>query len=81
MGLLSGETNNSKLVVRNIMEEFAFKKLTSSCSLGQEFHRNHYRKGVKGDWKNYFEEIHKDFFKDRYGELLIKLGYEKDYNW
>ncbi len=39
------------------------------------------RKGIIGDWKNYFNDNHKKKFKEIAGDLLIELGYEKDYNW
>ena len=39
------------------------------------------RKGVVGDWKNYFNEDHKNYFKKIAGGLLISLRYEKDLNW
>ena len=32
-------------------------------------------------WKQYFTNEHKDLFKQYAGNLLIKLGYEKDLNW
>ncbi len=41
----------------------------------------HLRKGVTGDWKNYFSDKHKKIFKEIAGDLLIELGYEKDNNW
>lgn len=40
-----------------------------------------FRKGSVGDWKKEFTENHKLLFKQVAGDLLIKLGYEKDYNW
>lgn len=39
------------------------------------------RKGIIGDWKNYFTDAHKKKFKAIAGDLLIELGYEKDLNW
>ena len=48
---------------------------------GEEDVKDHYRKGVSGDWVNHFEAEHVDYFKQRHGELLIKLGYEQDDNW
>jgi len=48
---------------------------------GQEDVKNHYRKGVAGDWGNHFNQEHRRFFKDNYNDLLIKLGYEKSSNW
>jgi len=41
----------------------------------------HYRKGQAGDWKNYFNEKHIHYFKEKYNPLLIKLGYEKSPDW
>lgn len=40
-----------------------------------------FRKGVIGDWKNHFTEEHKRLFKETAGEALIKMGYEKGYDW
>ena len=41
-----------------------------------------FRKGQSGDWRNHFMDAHKRAFKETgAGELLIKLGYEKDANW
>lgn len=40
-----------------------------------------FRKGTIGDWRNHFTEEHKKAFKEVAGVELIKLGYEKDYDW
>ena len=40
-----------------------------------------FRKGQIGAWKHEFTQEHKELFKQYGGELLIKLGYEKDLNW
>ena len=40
-----------------------------------------FRKGKIGSWKEEFNEEHKEAFKRIAGDLLIQLGYEKDYNW
>ena len=40
-----------------------------------------FRSGKTGEWKKYFTDEHKKIFKDVAGELLVKLGYEKDDNW
>jgi sulfotransferase 6B1 len=40
-----------------------------------------FRSGKTGEWKKYFTEKHERIFKDVAGDLLIKLGYEKDNNW
>ncbi len=48
---------------------------------GQENERHHYRKGVAGDWRNYFTPQVTAAFKERYGDLLIALGYERGCDW
>jgi hypothetical protein len=40
-----------------------------------------FRSGKTGEWKKYFTEEHKRIFKDVAGDLLVRLGYEKDNNW
>ncbi len=40
-----------------------------------------FRAGKTGGWKEYFTEEHKALFKEIAGDLLVRLGYEKDNNW
>lgn len=40
-----------------------------------------FREGGTNKWKKYFNGEHKRVFKEIAGELLIELGYEKDFNW
>ncbi len=40
-----------------------------------------FRSGKTGGWKDHFKEEHKKIFKDVAGDLLIRLGYEKDNDW
>lgn len=40
-----------------------------------------FSKGKSGVWKEYFTEEHKELFKQLFGDILIKLGYEQDYHW
>jgi hypothetical protein len=40
-----------------------------------------FRKGISGEWENYFSKNHISMFKECAGKLLIDLGYEKDMNW
>lgn len=37
--------------------------------------------GKIGSWKKFMHPIHKDIFKEQFGDLLITLGYENDKNW
>jgi hypothetical protein len=40
-----------------------------------------FRSGKTGEWKKYFKDEHKSIFKEVAGDLLIKLGYERDSDW
>ncbi len=42
---------------------------------------NTFRSGKIGSWRDYFTKQDKEVFKKAAGQLLIKLGYEKDLNW
>jgi hypothetical protein len=48
---------------------------------GEENTGNFLRKGVSGDWKNYFTPEVARVFDEYAGDLLIKLGYERDHSW
>ena len=40
-----------------------------------------FRSGKTGGWREHFTVEHKDLFKDIAGDLLVKLGYEKNNDW
>ncbi|KAM9954340.1 hypothetical protein ACTFIW_003881 [Dictyostelium discoideum] len=40
-----------------------------------------FRKGEIGDWRNYFTDDNKRWFKEETGSLLIDLGYELNNDW
>ena len=67
--------------IKSINSKLAFNKLASGRTKGNENINSHYRKGLSGDWKNYFSRRLKDNFKNMYGDLLIKLSYEKNNDW
>jgi hypothetical protein len=48
---------------------------------GEENRTHHARKGLPGDWQNHFSDNHKRLFKEKFGDLVVRLGYEKDNNW
>jgi len=65
----------------NIVERNSFSKINEGRHRGDEDIKSRYRKGIAGDWKNYFKTAHKDYFKKKYNDMLVKLAYEKDINW
>lgn len=40
-----------------------------------------FRKGKPGNWREHFTEANKALFKERAGDLLVRLGYEADHDW
>jgi hypothetical protein len=68
-------------VLQRLVERNDFSRQAGGRKPGQEDERHHYRKGVAGDWRNYFTPHVNDAFKERYGDLLIHLGYERSLNW
>lgn len=70
--------SNEKL--NEIIIKNKFSNLTGR-EPGTEDILQHNRKGIKGDWKNYFTSELKELFKQKYGDHLIKTGYENNLNW
>lgn len=68
-------------LLRRIIAANAFERQAAGRQVGEEDVHHHYRKGVAGDWRNYFTPRVTTAFQERYGDLLIQLGYEKDNNW
>lgn len=66
--------------IRDLAHRYAFDRI-SGRRQGEEDRKNHYRKGISGDWLNYFSAEHKGAFKQQAGELLVGLGYEQNLNW
>lgn len=40
-----------------------------------------FRSGKTGGWREHFSDEHKKLFKDVAGDLLVRLGYEKNNDW
>jgi hypothetical protein len=68
-------------VVGRAVDAASFEKLSRGRRSGEEDPSSFYRKGVAGDWKNLFGERDRQIYKEEAGELLIRLGYERDSDW
>src|SRR5215210_566524 len=79
LGFLGADT--SEKAVRQAVGSASFEKLSKGRERGQEDPSSFYRKGVAGDWKNYFTGRDKEIYKEEAGGLLIRLGYERDLDW
>ena len=79
VGFLGADTGDK--AVQGAVDSASFEKLSKGRERGQEDTSSFYRKGVSGDWKNHFTQRDKEIYKEEAGELLIRLGYEKDEGW
>ncbi len=76
---LSGlELDDPKL--QRIVNTYSFERLAKRKS-GTEKINSFMRKGIVGDWRNYFSQEAKELFAEYAGNELVKLDYEKDYSW
>lgn len=57
-------------------EKYSFRSVTKR-EAGVEKTSSHYRKGVAGDWRNYFDEPLVSAFDLVYGDLCAALGYSR----
>jgi len=58
-----------------------FKVLSGGRNRGEEVATAKTRKGVVGDWKNYFTKQDGQLFDRLAGDILFKYGYENDRHW
>lgn len=63
------------------IHECRFEKHSGGRRPGEADNTAEFRKGVVGDWRNYFTNDAKQMFKSIAGELLVELGYESSMAW
>lgn len=67
------------------IDAVSFEKMADGRKRGQEDGSSFYRKGIVGDWKNYFDDQIVEEFKSidngLWNKILIALGYEGDLTW
>jgi len=76
---LGDEQINTKKL-ENTVAKFSFKNQTKR-SPGEQNVKSFLRKGVAGDWENYFNKESAELFNKYAGKTLIDLDYEKDQSW
>lgn len=72
---------SSEEIIQNCIENGAFSKLSGGRKIGEESPTSIIRKGIIGDWRNYFTRRDAEVFLEVTGDLLIQLEYEKDTSW
>jgi len=68
-------------VLKQAILSCRFEQFSGGRQRGEEDVHSHFRKGVSGDWRQYFTAPVKAAFKERFGDVLIACGYEKSNDW
>ncbi len=68
-------------LLERIIEMKSFKRMSGGRKKGQENVKNHFRKGIPGDWRNHLNDEHIAAFREKFNSLLLKLGYEEEEAW
>lgn len=75
-----GVASHHELVERCV-EKHRFERQTKGRRPGEARPLEMQRKGVAGDWRNYFKKQDMAVFKEVAGEQLIESGYERSDDW
>lgn len=79
LGLKRSDRTVKKVIARNSF------RAKSGRNAGQEHKGAVLRKGIVGDWKNYYDEecimMFKQGNKGRWNQMLVEMGYEKTLDW
>lgn len=67
--------------VQEVVATQTFESFAGGRMPGQEDRTAEWRKGISGDWRNYFSNDDKALFKSLAGGLLVELGYEQNLDW
>jgi hypothetical protein len=76
---LSAKTSPN--LIKACVEAGSFKKMSKGREQGCTQANAHVRKGIAGDWKNYFTLRDAQLFHEIAGDKLLELDYEKSEQW
>lgn len=62
--------------LKNVIESNSFEKLSGGKKPGENNTGSFFRKGVQGDWKNYFDESLIDLYNSQLSGFNAQYGYE-----
>ena len=62
-------------LVKKCVRDNSFERYTKNRPRGTEDPKSFFRKGISGDWKNYFTERDRKTFDAVAGDLLVRLDY------
>ena len=72
--ILEWSESAAKNSIESAIEQYSFSRL-SGREAGTENRSSFLRKGVSGDWKNYFSQDAQDVFNEFHGNAMTYLGY------
>lgn len=58
-----------------IISKYSFNKLSGGREKGEEDVTHHYRKGIIGDWQNWFDDRMEQIYMHEFGDIHYGLGY------
>lgn len=70
------QIRRSPKMIQQAIAHNRFEVLSGGRARGAEDKKSHYRKGVAGDWKNYFDADDVALLKPYLGDYLTQLGYD-----
>lgn len=70
-----------EVTTRAAVDRCSFEKLSGGRKPGEADNSSFFRKGVAGDWRNYFTSDAVVAFKSIAGDFLVEAGYEPSDNW
>ncbi len=73
--------NPSQTLIAECIEASSFKTMSQGRQRGENSPGSHIRKGVVGDWKNYFTRRDGRVFHELAGDQLLSFGYETEARW
>lgn len=79
--LNSFSVNTDKSDIGKAQDETSFKSMSGGRNPGEELNSAKARKGISGDWQNYFTSRDAEIFMDIAGDELLRYSYEKDSGW
>ena len=63
-------------VARPCVDKARFERWSKGRKRGTEDSSSFFRKGIVGDWRNFFTERDESIFREEAGDLLRELGYD-----
>jgi len=68
-------------IIEKCVKKSSFQKMSGGRNPGEEVPTAKTRKGISGDWKNYFTRADGELFHFLAGKYLLDFGYETDEKW